>query len=297
MGAKILVIGATGTVGGETVKQLVRKGEKVRAATRNPSAAHVSGLGVEFVEFDYERPGTFGLALEDVDRVFMMARPGDDESDRVASPLIREMKQRGIRRVVNLTAMGVRDLKGIALARVEQDLENSGLGFTHLRPNWFMQIFSGGLLLADIRANGAIHVPAADARISYIDSRDIAAVAAAALREDGHCGRAYTLTGPEALDFHRVAQTISSVSGRSVQYVPIDDDTARGLIRGAGLSEQRAERLIGFYSLVRKGFCAPVSGDVARVLGRAPATFDRFAAENASCWSPCYNRPSNAEPG
>src|SRR3989441_4126768 len=196
MAGEILVIGATGSVGSELVTQLVRRSERVRAATRNAEEAK-RGLdnAIELVEFDLERPETFAVALDGVDRVFLIARPGDDHADRVAFPLIDEMKRREVRHVVDLSAMGVETRDDIALRKVERYLEDSGIGFTHLRPNFFMQIFSAGPLLMDIRSTDAIHIPAADAKLSYIDLRDIAAVAAVALTERGHVGKAYTLTG------------------------------------------------------------------------------------------------------
>ena len=285
MAGRILVIGATGTVGSQLVMQLGQRGEEVRAATRQPATARRRSAGAsELVEFDFERPETFAPALEGVERVFLIARPGDEQADRVAVPLIDEMKRQGVRHVVNLTAMGVEMLEGMALRKVERYLEDSGIGFTHLRPNFFMQVFSGGPLLTDIRSTGAIHVPAADASISYVDARDIAAVAAAALSEAGHVGRAHTLTGGEALDHAEIARAISEAAGRTVRYVPISEDAARTAIEGAGLPPQRAERLIGFYRLVRQGFCAPVSADVQTVLGRPPVSFAQFARDHAACW-------------
>ena len=285
MAGPVLVIGATGTVGSRLVMELGWRGERVRGATRQPAAARRrSGDAAELVEFDFERPETFAPALDGADRVFLIARPGDEQADRVAAPLIDEMKRQGMRHVVNLTAMGVEMLDGMALRKVERHLEDSGIGFTHLRPNFFMQVFSGGPLLTDICSTGAIHVPAADAKISYIDARDIAAVAAAALTEPGHVGKAYTLTGGEALDHHEVARAISEAAGKPVRYVPISEDTARTAIEGGGLSPERAERLIGFYRLVRQGFCAPVSPDVRTVLGRPPISFAQFARDNAACW-------------
>ncbi len=285
MAGRVLVIGATGTVGSRLVTQLDQRGEKVRAATREPAAARRhSGGTAELVEFDFERPETFAPALDGADRVFLIARPGDEQADRVAVPLIDEMKRQGVRHVVNLTAMGVEMLDGMALRKVERYLEDSGIGFTHLRPNFFMQVFSGGPLLTDIRSTGAIHVPAADAKISYVDVRDVAAVAATALTEAGHVGKAYTLTGGEALDHGEIARTISEAAGWTVRYVPISEDAARQAIEGAGLSPERAERLMGFYRLVRQGFCAPVSPDAQMVLGRPPISFARFARDNAVCW-------------
>jgi len=286
MAGPVLVIGATGTVGSRLVMELGWRGERVRGATRQPAAARRrSGDAAELVEFDFERPETFAPALDGADRVFLIARPGDEQADRVAAPLIDEMKRQGMRHVVNLTAMGVEMLDGMALRKVERHLEDSGIGFTHLRPNFFMQVFSGGPLLTDIRSTGAIHVPAADARISYIDARDIAAVAAAALTEPGHVGKAYTLTGGEALDHHEVAHAISEAAGRAVRYVPISEEAARTAIEGGGLSPERAERLIGFHRLVRQGFCAPVSPDVRTVLGRPPISFAQFARDNVAYWT------------
>ena len=103
MSGPVLVIGATGSVGGELVVLLGRMSEKVRAATRKPAAARRPHGEVEFVEFDLERPQTFAATLDGVDRVFLIARPGDDHADRVAFPLIDEMRRAGVRHVVNLS--------------------------------------------------------------------------------------------------------------------------------------------------------------------------------------------------
>ncbi|WP_257456613.1 SDR family oxidoreductase [Archangium lipolyticum] len=285
MAGRILVIGATGTVGGHLVAQLEQLGEEVRAATREPGrAARRTGGKTQYVSFDLERPETFAPALDGADRVFLMARPGDEQADRVALPLIDEMKRQRIRHVVNLTAMGAEHREDFALRKVERYLEASGLGFTHLRPNFFMQIFSGGPLLQDLETTGALHIPAADAKLSFVDARDIAAMAVAALTGPGHAGKAYTLTGARALDHAEVARTLSEVAARSIQYVPLGEEEARQLLARSGLSPERIERLIGFYRLVRQGFCAPVSSDIETVLGRPPISFERFARDHASCW-------------
>lgn len=285
MTERVLVVGASGVVGSAVVKQLLQRGVAVRAATRDPAqAAGRIDPGAETVLFDFERPETFASALADVARVFLIARPGDEEPDRVAIPLIDEMQRQDVQHVVNLTAMGVETRDDLALRKVERCLEDSGLAFTHLRPNWFMQVFSGGPLLMDVRTTGALHMPAADARISYVHASDVSAVAAVALTESGHAGRAYTLTGPKALSHDEIAAAISQAAGRTVTYAPISEETARAAIVGAGLSPERAERLVEFYRLVRAGYCAPVSVDAEAVLGRRPASFAQFAAEYASCW-------------
>jgi uncharacterized protein YbjT (DUF2867 family) len=281
----VLVIGSTGTVGSELVRRLLQQGQPVRGATRKPAEAARRFPAAEFVRFDLERPETHAVALTGVQRVFLMARPGDEHSDRLAIPLIDAMKRHGVRHVVDLSAFGAETRDDFSLRKVEKHLEASGMAFTHLRPNWFMQVFASGSLLAGIRSHAALAIPAAGARISYIDVRDIAAVAAVVLTTDDHAGKAYTLTGPESLDHHEIASEISQAAGKSIRYMPLEEEDARRAILSAGLSPERAERLLGFYRLVRAGACAPVLPDVEHVLGRPPIAFRRFAVDYASCWA------------
>lgn len=282
--SKILVIGATGTVGSRVVAELVARRESVRAATRDPGKVRGLLAAAEPVEFDLERPETFGPALDGVDRAFMIARPGDEAADRVAFPLIDAMLAAGVRHVVDLSAMGVERLPEMALRKIELRLEASGMSWTHLRPNFFMQVFTAGPLHAAVLHAAAIHLPAADARVSYVDARDIAEVAAVALTAGGHAGRAYTLTGPAALDHYEVVATLSEAAGRAVSYVPIDEDSARRAIAAAGLPPARVERLIGFYRAVRAGLCSPVSRDIPAVLGRPATSFAQFTRDHAALW-------------
>ena len=127
--------------------------------------------------------------------------------------------------------------------------------------------------------------------MSYIDARDISEVAVVALTEPGHERCAYALTGPEALDHGEVAELVSRAAGTPVRYEPATEDGAREALGDGGYSPQRVERLIGFYRLVRQGFCAPVSGDVERVLGRPATPFNRFAERSGAAWK-TPGRPS-----
>lgn len=279
----ILVTGATGSVGGALTAALLGRSATIRAASRDPSRVSPAD-GVDAVRFDLEDPGTFPGAFDSVDAVFLMARPGDDDPQLLAEPAIAAMRAVGVRHVVNLTAMGVDRLEESGLRKVERLAEASGMSWTHLRPNFFMQIFATPPLVHGIRSADEIRLPTADARLSFIDVVDIADVAAAALLEPGHEGMAYTLTGGTALDHHEVAAGISRAAGRPVRYVPIEEDAARERLRSAGFPEPRVERLIGFYRLVRAGACAPVSDDVEAVLRRPPRTFADFATRSASAW-------------
>jgi uncharacterized protein YbjT (DUF2867 family) len=285
MKRKILVLGATGTVGRSLVAELVKGGTAVRAASRDPErAGGVLPDAAEIVPFDLERTEMFDDALHDVDRVFLIARPGDEHADCLAFPLIDAMERHHVRHVVDLSALGTEMRPSFALRKVEQRLEASPMAFTHLRPNFFMQLFTGGSLLAAVRAS-TIRVPAALAKVSWIDARDVAAAAAAVLVSDqAHAGKAYTLTGPQALDHAELAEVIGQACGRAVRYEAISEEEARRVLSQAGFPAPWVERLIGFYRLVRDEAAAPVSAAVQDLIGRPARTFSAFASEHAAMW-------------
>jgi uncharacterized protein YbjT (DUF2867 family) len=125
-----------------------------------------------------------------------------------------------------------------------------------------------------------------------VDVRDIAGVAVASLLDEGHAGKAYTLTGPEGLDHHEVAATLSaailpSSTGKERRFIyePLEDEEARRTMAAGGLPPARVERLLGFYRAVRAGACAAVSPDVEGVLARPAITFAQFAREHAAAWA------------
>ena len=171
----VLVVGASGKIGSELVRLLESNGTLLRASSRNPSSQQARKPTTQWVELDLDKPETFDAALEGVETAFLMARPGDERPEVSAVPLLDAMLRAGVRRVVNLTAMGCELRPGFGLRQVELALENSGMHFTHLRPNFFMQIFCSGPHFAQLFRLRQLRLPAADARISFIDSRDVAA--------------------------------------------------------------------------------------------------------------------------
>jgi len=285
MSQKILIIGATGRVGGELVRLLTRKGEAVRAATRNPSTVSTGfPCFTEAVEFDFNRPETFAPALKGIAKVFLIARPGDNHADKVAIPFIDIARKQGMRLIVNLTAMGVERDDSFMLRIIEQYIEASGIPYVHLRPNWFMQNFNSGPMLADIRATGGLHLPASDAKLSFIDVRDIAAVGLAVLTKPRHAGNAYTLTGGEALDHYKVVDILSRTAGKTFAYVPLSEEVACAALKKAGVTGDLIERWTKFYRIVRQGLCAEVTHDAELVLGRPTIAFEQYAKDHAASW-------------
>jgi len=280
-----LVVGASGRVGSEVLQLLEAHQVAVRAASRTPRLRHSQCATTEWVSFDLDQPSSFEPALEGIETVLLMARPGDERPQDSALPLLEAMGRARVARVVNLTAMGCELRPDFGLRKVELALEASGLGYTHLRPNFFMQIFCAGPHFAQISRLRQIRLPAADARISFIDARDVAAIAAQCIMNPEHVGHAYTLTGSEALSHADVTQIITSVSNAKVDYVPLDENEARDAFTRAGLAPVNVERLLGFYRLVRTGAASAVSMDAHRLLGRAPRRFEAFASECAGTWN------------
>jgi uncharacterized protein YbjT (DUF2867 family) len=285
MSKKILIMGATGRVGAELVRLLTEKGEALRAATRSPSTASARlPCFAEAVEFDFDRPETFAPALKGVAKVFLIARPGENHADKVAIPFIDMARKEGVRLIVNLTAMGVEQDDSFTLRLLEKYVEASGIPYVHLRPNWFMQNFNSGPMLADIRATGGLHLPASDAKLSFIDVRDIAAVGLAALTEPRHAGNAYTLTGGEALDHYQVVGILSRAAGKTITYVPLSEEVACAALGKAGVAADLIERWTKFYRMVRQGLCASVAHDAELVLRRPTIAFEQYAKDHAASW-------------
>jgi NAD(P)H dehydrogenase (quinone) len=167
---------------------------------------------------------------------------------------------------------------------VEEKLERSGLGWTHLRPNAFMQTLLGYLPTL-VSYGGVLRLPAGEGRVGWVDARDIAAVAFRALTEDGHDGRAYAVTGPEALSMANATAAISDATLRNVRYEDTAPETAREALLAAGLPIPFADFLVGFYAAVRAGAHDAVTGDVAEVTGRAPRSFGDYTGEHADAFA------------
>lgn len=286
MAEKILVTGATGKVGRELVQRLLADGVEVKAGTRRPDvAAQLFGSGAEVVELDYDVTATWDEAVQWADRVFLVPPPFDARSDERLVPFLDWAVQSGARHLVLLSAMAIEARERLALRRIEQRVERTGVDWTFLRPNIYMQNFARGFVARSIREEGVIRLPVNDAPVSFVDGRDVAAVAARVLEDDRHFGRAYTLTGPEPLDHAEVARRISEVTGRGVRYEPISEDTMRDTLASEGWPSEQADTFASLMAAIREGRRSDVTGDIEAVTGRAPTPFTEFAREHAADWS------------
>ena len=284
MNNSIFIIGATGNLGNEVIRQLVAKGHKVRAGVRNPRQYTSPSSQVEAVHFDFDDPTTYCPAFEGIEKLFLISRPLDPEAPIVLAPVIQAAKQAGVQQIVFTSALGVDQNEEAPLRKVERLLEASGIDHTVLRPNFFMDNFSTGFIAPMIQDAGGIYVAAEDAKTSFIAIVDIAAVAVIALTEETHAGKAYNLTGPQALDHAEIAATISAVTGRNITYHPIAEaDMRQGALEN-GLLEPNVDYLTVLYQVTRAGYLAAITSDIEQVLGRPALSFDEFAQQNKATW-------------
>ncbi len=278
----ILVTGATGNLGKDVVQALIRKDFRVKAASRHPENV-ASAENVESVRMDYNAPATLDTALSDVKAVFLVAPPMDPEAPAKLSPVMAKAKAVGVEHIVFTSALGVDQNEQAPLRIVEKILMNSGVNYTILRPNFFMENFSTGFAAPTIKGQGGIFLAAGDGKTSFISTKDIAEVAATAFAEKLY-EKEYNLTGPEPLDHTEVARIISNAIGKEITYHALPEDAMLQGARDMGMPEGAVQYLKVLYAAVRAGYTAVVTDAVENVTGRKPVTFAEFVNKNVGCW-------------
>lgn len=274
-----LVTGATGTVGRHVVDELADRPVAARAGVRDPeSAGEAVAEADQVVAFDFGRPETWGDALAGVDRVFLMRPPAVDTDD--VNAFVDALGRVGVRRVAYLSTLGADRNLLIPHHRIEQRLAAADVEHVLLRASFFMQNLVE-VHRADVLERDEIFVPAGDGETSFVDARDVAAVAAVVLTENGHADRAYDVTGPEALTYHEVARIFTDVLDRRITYPSpsLPAFAFRMWRRGHPLGF--VALTCGIYTTARLGLADRVSEDAARVLGREPRGMRDFVEDHA----------------
>ena len=275
----ILVTGASGNVGTALLTRLRADGVAARAAYRDPhTTAQVVKSGGQAVTLDLAVPDTIGPALDGIETVFLLGATSPAQTTHELN-MLEAARAAGVR-VVKLSVWRADEgLSPIARLHqpVEQALVASGLPWTILRPNFYLQNF---LRQPSIRAAGEFSFPLINAPISFIDIGDIARVAARVLTTDGHDGRVHDLTGPKALTYAEAAEVFSDVLGRPVRYVGLPDDEARAAMLSRGMPEFHADALVGVARAYRDAGAGTVTSTVADLTGRAPLGFADFVRRN-----------------
>jgi uncharacterized protein YbjT (DUF2867 family) len=267
----ILVIGATGTVGSELAHLLETAGHTVRRATSR-------NAGPGQVHLDLTTGAGLSEALAGADGAFLLSPPGHTNQDVLLGPVIEAATAHGVGKLVLMTAMGADADPTSPMRRLELQLEASGLTWNVIRPNWFMQNFHT-FWLHGIRTQGAIQLPTGTAKGSFIDARDIAAVAAVLLTGDRFDNQAFDLTGDEALDHAQVAALLSAELGRPLRYDDITPELMRPGLLAAGLPEAYADFLLLILHYFKLGAAERITTAVQDITGHAPRRFAQYARD------------------
>lgn len=279
---RILVVGGSGSVGSELSKQLSDCGHSVRATTRK-KVTQKAGGNVEQVHVDLLTGEGITNAFEGIDRAFLMAPVGYANQLSILAPLIQEARRRGLEKVALMTAMGVEANEAGPYRRTEIELEKSGIAHNIVRPNWFMQNFNT-FWVQGIREQGKILVPGGNAKVSFIDVRDIAAVVAKLLTTDDKNNRAFTITGPESIDHDEVAAVLSAVTGKKITYQNIEPAVLKNGLLTAALPEDYSNFLLEIWGYLREGYNATITNEVTAILGRAPTGIKKYAEDYRNVW-------------
>jgi uncharacterized protein YbjT (DUF2867 family) len=281
----LLVTGATGTTGMEVLRALKDRGAQARALVRDETKAHhLRDLGFAPVTGDLGDPRTLGPALADVERAYLVA-PASPMQSELEQAFVEAAKEAGVKHVVKLSVIGASEEAPGRFARshgrVERALKESEMAWTLLRATGFMQNTLGwGERVQD----GTFYTPVPDAAFSIVDARDVAEVAALALTGDGHEGKAYGLSGPEAISYRDQAKRVFAAAGREVAVAEVPVEAVKRELVRAGVPPWNAEGLAELFELYASGGATMVTSGVQDALGRAPRDLDTFAADHVEAF-------------
>lgn len=274
-----LVVGASGSVGTELVKILKSQGHKVRTTTSKT----VSSTNGEKVRVNLATGEGIRAAFENVDKAFFLSPPGYADQHAMLSPLIQEAKRRGLKKVVLMTAMGANAVETSPFRRAELELEKSGLNYNIIRPNWFLQNFNTFWIQGILEQN-KILLPAGSAKVSFIDVRDIASVAAKLLTTDDKNNQAFDLAGLSAVTHIEVAEAISAATGKKVVYHEITPEELKGGLLSAGLPKDYVDFMIMIFGFLKEGYNAGENSNVESILGSKPIGLKQYVEDYKQSW-------------
>ena len=274
----ILITGATGSVGFELARLFAAHAIPTKAMVRSSASADkfTDLAGIEPVTGDFDHAASLDAALADVERAFLLTN-STERAETQQLAFVAAAKRAGVKYIVKLSQLHAAVDSPVRFLRyhatVEQAIRDSGMDYTFLRPNLFMQ---GLLGFKDTIAQGQLFAPIGASKVSLVDVRDIAAVAFEALTAPGHAGRSYDITGPEALTHAEIAARIGNAIGADVAFVEIPPEAMRDAAIQVGFLPWQADGLIEDYAHYARGEAEAISADLPAVTGRPARNFEAF---------------------
>lgn len=282
----ILLTGVTGKTGGETAKQLLAKGARLRAPVRNE--AKVAGLkaaGVELVVGDVADPETVRRALEGVERALLVL-PNGRQQLALEKQFTDLAVAAGVRHLVKMSSMEAVPHAKTPIPQAhwaaEEYIRASGLDWTMIKPNFFMQNLLGSA--GTIKAQRKFFLPMGNGTTGMADIRDIGAVCAEVLTGKGHAGKSYEITGPQVLTFHDVADRFSEVLGVKVEYVPMPMDQFRERMTNV-LEPWHLNAVCELFREIAEIGLDHTTDTFSKLMSRDPLSLRQFIQDNLALFS------------
>ena len=285
MSSPVLVVGASGNVGGAVVRSLLAAGLPVRAAGTDVTALERRYPGVQAVRLDLHDPATFAPALVGVGGLFLLRPPPISRVGPTLNALLDVAERGGVDHVVFSSVTGADTNRVVPHHRVETHLRASSLSWTILRPGFFAQNLADAYR-TDIVDDDRIFLPAGSGRAAFIDTRDIGDVAAVVFADPGaHRGAGYTLTGGQAVDFDEVAAILTRELDRPIRYEAATVLGYLSHLRRRGLPVPLVAVQTILHTGLRRGQGEAVDPTMAGLLGRAPRNLAQYVHDHRSTWS------------
>jgi uncharacterized protein YbjT (DUF2867 family) len=280
----ILVMNSTGKVGQEIVRELHRARADYRAATKSlERAAALWDFPAPAVYFSYDEPETFAPVLEGVTRLFLLHPEDQPGRHKQLFAFIDAAVNAGVEEIVFMSALGADLHPTDPLCQVEQHISGSKARHTILRPNWFMQNFNTQDLRR-INTKNELLLPSGAAALALIDTRDIAAVAAKLLLDSVQHGKAYTLTGGEALTYADVTARLSATANRIITHLSPTPESEVQRLKDHDVHPEHVYFMEWLFEDIRRGYAAQIASDVQDILQRPPRAFDQYLRDYAHVW-------------
>jgi len=284
----LLLTGVTGKTGGESARALLKKGIPLRAIVRNAEkAASLKAAGVELVIGDVTDKAVLDKAMTGVDKALMTIPNGEKQLD-LEKQFIDVAKQKGVKHLVKMSSMeAVADAKS-PIAKIhyasEQYLQQSGLAWTMIKPNFFMQNFLGSA--GTINEQGKFFLPMGEGKTVMADTRDIGACVAAVMTGTGHEGRKYEITGPEVLSFADAADRFSRALGRRIEYVYVPMEAYRKTLARFLTNEWHLNAVCALFREIAEGDTPHTTDTVQKLTGKPPISLEQFVRDHKAVFTP-----------
>lgn len=277
----ILLTGATGTIGTAALNALQSAGQQFKVAARSPEKFRTQG--VEALAFDWDNLDGYLPAMQGIQKLFLLT-PNSERQVGYVVQAIAAAKRAGVKHIVRLSVMGADADPGIILGRqhfaAEREIKASGIAWTMLHPTFFMQNFIN-YYGVDPNADSQLYLPQGRGKAAWVDANDVGEAAAKVLSGEGYEGKAFELTGPQALSAEEALAILDKELGHKYSYIDVPEDAARQTMENMKIPLWLVDGFMELHGLVKHGYSESLSNGVQEVLGRAPRSLREWAVNLA----------------